>query len=208
MIRLAIEQGLERSTTTGEMVDGDNHLPISNSDLYSSIHHCGGKFKRPMDDSRTSSNSWCFNDCFRDPIVGEVDKMIEEVVARPKKNMEHYQLLHYEIGQEYKEHHDFIYDQAIMSQGPRQFTFFLYLNDVEEGGETEFINLGIKVKPKRGRAVLWPNVWFNSKTENNKKMHPLTMHAARPVRKGQKYSANKWVHKGDFLTPWSTGVSG
>jgi len=184
MIQLAKEQGLQRSTTTGAMKDG--------------------KFDRPIDDSRTSSNSWCFNSCFRDPIVGKVDKMIEEISARPKKNMEHYQLLHYEVGQQYKEHHDFIYDQAVMAQGPRQFTFFLYLNDVEAGGETAFTTLGIKVQPKRGRAIMWPNVDY----QNDKQQNPRTTHAALPVIKGEKYGANKWIHKGDFLTPWTKGVSG
>jgi len=191
MIKLAKEQGLERSTTTGEM-------------------GADGKFHRPVDDSRTSSNSWCFNTCFSNPIVNEVDKLIEYITLRPKKNMEHYQLLHYESSQEYREHHDYIHDQALMSQGPRQMTFFLYLNDVPEGGETHFMKLGIKVKPKKGRAVLWPNIYFDKdgKNENNKRMHPATFHAALPVIKGEKYGANKWIHKGDFLGPWSSGVSG
>ena len=37
-------------------------------------------------------------------------------------------------------------------------TLFLYLNDVEEGGETRFTRLNLDIKPRRGRAVLWPNV--------------------------------------------------
>jgi len=184
MIKLAIEQGLERSTTTGSMKDG--------------------KFHRPIDDSRTSSNSWCFNTCFRNPIVNQVDEMIEHISARNKKNMEHYQLLHYNVGEQYKEHHDFIYEQSQMPQGPRQFTFFLYLNTVEEGGETYFPRLKLKVKPKKGRAILWPNVKFDDDTS----LHPETFHAALPVIKGEKYGANKWIHRGDFLTAWENGVSG
>jgi hypothetical protein len=37
-------------------------------------------------------------------------------------------------------------------------TLFLYLNDVEEGGETRFTQLNLDVKPRRGRAILWPSV--------------------------------------------------
>lgn len=35
----------------------------------------------------------------------------------------------------------------------------LYLNDVEEGGETEFWLDGFKVKPKKGRLLLFPSGW-------------------------------------------------
>ena len=45
-----------------------------------------------------------------------------------------------------------------MACGPRILTFFLYLSDVEEGGETHFPLLGISVKPKKGKALLWPSV--------------------------------------------------
>ena len=39
---------------------------------------------------------------------------------------------------------------------PRAFVFSIYLNDVEEGGETEFLNFSKRVKPKKGRIVIWP----------------------------------------------------
>lgn len=34
-----------------------------------------------------------------------------------------------------------------------------YLNNVYEGGETEFIYQDIKVKPKKGRLVIFPAIW-------------------------------------------------
>jgi hypothetical protein len=34
--------------------------------------------------------------------------------------------------------------------------YILYLNDVDEGGETEFLYLHKRVKPKRGRLVIFP----------------------------------------------------
>ena len=39
---------------------------------------------------------------------------------------------------------------------PRAFVFSIYLNDVEEGGETEFLHFSKRIKPKRGRIVIWP----------------------------------------------------
>jgi hypothetical protein len=38
----------------------------------------------------------------------------------------------------------------------RVLAFLYYLNDVEEGGETEFHYQGIKVKPKKGTLVIFP----------------------------------------------------
>ena len=38
----------------------------------------------------------------------------------------------------------------------RAFVFSIYLNDVEEGGETEFLYFSKRVKPKTGRIVIWP----------------------------------------------------
>tara|TARA_R110000796_G_scaffold53426_2_gene125409 strand:- start:2679 stop:3278 length:600 start_codon:yes stop_codon:yes gene_type:complete len=39
---------------------------------------------------------------------------------------------------------------------PRAFVYSIYLNDVEEGGETEFLHFSKRVKPKKGRIVIWP----------------------------------------------------
>jgi|TARA_R100001460_G_scaffold25585_1_gene51507 hypothetical protein len=38
----------------------------------------------------------------------------------------------------------------------RAFVYTIYLNDVEEGGETEFLHFSKRVKPKKGRIVIWP----------------------------------------------------
>lgn len=43
----------------------------------------------------------------------------------------------------------------------RQLATVLYLNDVEEGGETEFVEYGIKVKPKAGTMAIFPPFWFH-----------------------------------------------
>lgn len=77
----------------------------------------------------------------------------------------------------------------------------MYLNDVEEGGGTNFPRLNMTVTPKRGRAVLWPSV-LNMKP--NRKDH-RSDHQALPVIKGVKYGANAWIHMRDFKTPNKKG---
>lgn len=49
------------------------------------------------------------------------------------------------------------------SLGPvsnRYLVFLWYLNDVSEGGETEFCDLNIKIKPKKGRLLIFPPYWM------------------------------------------------
>lgn len=42
----------------------------------------------------------------------------------------------------------------------RTVSFVVYLNDVEEGGETRFPQQGVAAKPKKGRAVIFPPFWM------------------------------------------------
>ncbi len=41
----------------------------------------------------------------------------------------------------------------------RHIVFMTYLNDVTDGGETEFIHQGIKIKPQKGLTLIWPPDW-------------------------------------------------
>ena len=64
-------------------------------------------------------------------------------------NYESFQLLQYDGGQFYRSHHDSSVTDNTPA-GHRILTFFLYLTDVEEGGETYFNRLDLAIKPKRG----------------------------------------------------------
>ncbi len=50
-------------------------------------------------------------------------------------------------------------DVGGISTANRALAFMWYLNDVEEGGETEFIAQNIKIKPKAGRLAIFPANW-------------------------------------------------
>ena len=83
-------------------------------------------------------------------------------------------------------------------------TFFMYLNDVTSGGETNFTKLGIAVKPKKGRVVLWPSVMLN----NYSMAEDWTYHESVAVKDGIKYAANAWIHLNDFRAPMALGCTG
>jgi prolyl 4-hydroxylase len=68
----------------------------------------------------------------------------------------------------------------------------MYLNDVEEGGETYFHTHDMAVKPKTGRAIVWWNL-----TEDGTR-DASTYHEGRPVKSGLKYICTKWIRERQF----------
>ena len=41
----------------------------------------------------------------------------------------------------------------------RHLVWMTYLNDIEEGGGTDFLHQDYTVKPKKGKTVIWPSDW-------------------------------------------------
>lgn len=156
-----------------------------------------GKVQEIVSEERTSYNAWCQNDCYQDPDAQRVIHRLSNLTLINETNSEYLQLLRYEPGQFYRLHHDYIPSDIDRQQGPRILTLFLYLNTVEAGGETEFTGLGIKVAPKKGRALLWPNVL----DEDPMAKDARTQHQALDLLAGSKFGANAWFHIRDFKTP-------
>lgn len=162
-----------------------------------------GTFDALESEDRTSSNTWCVDECYQDQRHQHVLKIVENITGIPEQNSEYWQLLHYQEGQFYRRHHDYIPFHNFRSQGVRILTVFVYLNDVTEGGGTRFTDLDITVEPRQGRALLWPSVLNDSPSAIDKRTH----HEALPVIKGEKYGANGWYHERDFKTPYGKGCS-
>uniref|UniRef100_A0A7S2R288 Fe2OG dioxygenase domain-containing protein n=1 Tax=Eucampia antarctica TaxID=49252 RepID=A0A7S2R288_9STRA len=162
-----------------------------------------GEQEKVVSKTRTSSNAWCRGECERLPGVKSLTAKIERFTQVPHRHFESYQILDYEPNQFYRSHHDSARRDLTMS-GPRIMTFFLYLSDVEEGGETRFTSLNISVKPKKGRALIWPSVT----DDDPGYWDDRTYHEAKAVIKGKKYAANHWIHLYDFVTPNEWGCTG
>ena len=105
----------------------------------------------------------------------------------------------YAPGQYYKKHCDYFtpctkeYKTYTEWMGQRTWTFMCYLNDVEEGGETFFKHLKLKVKPQQGMAVIWNNLYKNG-LPNYK-----TLHEACPPVSGSKYVITKWFRSWSLI---------
>ncbi len=59
-------------------------------------------------------------------------------------------------------------------------------DDVEKGGETQFPNINIKMKPKEGTLIAWNNLNIDGTNNEN------TLHEALPPESGKKYVITKW----------------
>lgn len=161
--------------------------------------------------SRTSQTAWLDQlDHWRDPVLKAIDEKIERLTNVSRRSMEHNQVLRYEPGQYYLEHHDYIEEQMALPCGPRVATFFMYLNDMPEGGATTFPSLGLEVQPVRGRAVLWWNFDLR-KIASGARLEDLeedrrVEHVAQPAVAGTKWGVNKWLHSGDFVNNHRLGL--
>lgn len=146
-----------------------------------------GSYEGYKNSRRTSTNAWCQEDCYNEiQKKSEIISKMENLTAIPDANSEYLQMLRYEVGQFYRQHHDYIGHHTTRQEGVRILTVFLYLNDVEAGGGTNFPKLDVTVMPKRGRVLLWPSVL----DEDPNSKDPRTDHQALPVEKGIKFGAN------------------
>jgi prolyl 4-hydroxylase len=69
---------------------------------------------------------------------------------------------------------------SIDIKSQRYLVFLWYLNDVAEGGETEFLDLGIKVQARAGRLLMFPPYW-------------MFQHAGLPPRSNDKYIVSTYL---------------
>ena len=63
----------------------------------------------------------------------------------------------------------------------RYLSFMWYLNDVNDGGATEFADLDFKVQPKKGDLLMFPPIW----------MFP---HKGHLLNSGKKYLLSSYLH--------------
>ena len=138
---------------------------------------------------RTSSSVFCNEQCYAQPAVQSMLERASQLTLLDDDHTE-LQFLHYETGQYYRSHHDYLGGSEKLMAGPRVLSGLLYLNDVEEGGETSFPALDLAVSPRAGRLLLWADVLDDQPLVKDVR----TRHAALPVTRGEKFAANLWYY--------------
>ena len=132
---------------------------------------------------------------WRDPLVGEVDGKIANLLGLSLAASEPLQGQRYAPGQEFKPHTDTFepggYDFLVHTadRGQRTWTAMIYLNEPDEGGATRFKAIGKTVQPETGKLLAWNNLLPDGRP------NPATLHQGMRVRRGTKYVLTKWFRE-------------
>ncbi|XP_026866807.2 prolyl 4-hydroxylase subunit alpha-2 isoform X2 [Electrophorus electricus] len=139
---------------------------------------------------RVSKSAWL--EAEEDPVIARVNQRIEDVTALSVDTAELLQVANYGVGGQYEPHYDFSrrpFDSNLKVDGNRLATYLNYMSDVEAGGATVFPDFGAAIKPRKGTAVFWYNLFRSGEGDYR------TRHAACPVLVGSKWVSNKWFHE-------------
>lgn len=126
-------------------------------------------------------------------LVAAIEARISNYVQIPIHHGEGFQILHYGVGGEYRPHFDYFdpvhpgSHKCLEKGGQRVATVIMYLNEVEEGGETIMPHVGLRCRPRPGQAVFFYNM------DREGKEDPMTLHGGAPVIQGEKWIMTKWL---------------
>ncbi len=166
---------------------GPDHV----DELYMEI---GGPETYSLDD-RTGA---CRHACIESPLARAAtlaaESALEEIlgIKGGRNYAEHFHVRTWQEGGLLAPHIDFDPWEVFAPAGPRLFSFVIWLNDVEGGGETWWSHedANITQSPPTGSALLWPNTLRFDPWKKN----PKSVHQVLPVKKGTMTSLVNGVH--------------
>ena len=114
------------------------------------------------------------HDCYMDykdqwPFL---DKFLKKIHIPP------FNIQKYSPGDHYSHLHS---ERTSLSSLHRIFAFMTYLNDVDDGGTTDFEYYKLKIKPEKGKTLIWPSEWTHA-------------HSGSVLKSGSKYIITGWLH--------------
>jgi len=121
------------------------------------------------------------------PGLESIVEKVAGIMQLPVVNMEPAQFVKYEKGQQFKLHHDsFTGDERIK-------TAILYLNDGFDGGETNFPELELSIRPQKGTCLIFPDL------DDEQAIIKESLHSSLPIKSGTKYILTTFGCKGAFI---------
>jgi prolyl 4-hydroxylase len=130
-----------------------------------------------------------------DAPVAQFEAKVSELLGYDRRFSETVQGQRYEVGQQFKPHHDFFhlgehyYKDATEMGGQRTWTAMLFLNRPEAGGCTAFPQAGVEAQPEPGSLLIWNNMAADGRA------NPNSLHQGKPVEAGIKYVLTKWFRE-------------
>lgn len=145
-------------------------------------------------DYRISKSAWLLSS---DPVIWKIMQRVGALSNLDMRYSEPLQVANYGIGGNYEAHFDYAsppHNSSIFGQydyGNRIATMLFYLETVEKGGDTAFVNIGpgVSTRSIKGTGVFWYNLKRNGTGSTD------TKHAARPVLLGENWVSNLWIHE-------------
>lgn len=146
---------------------------------------------RGAQDARRTSGS-AFLDQGGDRVVQRIKQRIAGLTGTRVEQQERIQVTHYGEGEHFASHLDSLVaaGRDPGEAGDRICTVILYLNDDFEGGATRFPRIGRRVRPEKGKAVVFANL-----SADGRRAEPLSLHVGEPVRRGEKWLSNQWIRQ-------------
>ena len=139
-----------------------------------------------------------------DPLVQQIEAKITALMGIDPRHGETVQGQRYDVGQQFKPHHDFFWtDQPYWETqrrngGQRTWTAMVFLNEPERGGQTFFERAGVRITPHTGNLLTWNNMDVHGEP------NIASLHQGMPVEAGVKYIITKWYrqwHWGPEVSP-------
>lgn len=131
------------------------------------------------------------------PLTMAIKLRVQETLGVPVSHMEHLCIICYDEGEFFGAHHDFFhdtfdsYDECVKHGGNRNLTCIFYLQQAEQGGQTNFPLLERTFVAEPGTLIHWKNMVDG---------HVIleTLHEGLPVIKGRKWVASIWCRERPF----------
>lgn len=124
-----------------------------------------------------------------DPAVNAINRRLAAASGTNWDQGEALQILRYKPGQQYRPHYDFVR----ASDNQRVLTVLVWLNEDYDGGETAFVKADLKVRGRKGDALIFRNAL------PDRSLDPQSEHAGLPVIRGSKYLASRWIHESRWV---------
>jgi hypothetical protein len=145
-----------------------------------------------VDPMRTNTSA-AFSLIDTDLVIQLIRARIARAAGVALEALEPFEILHYGVGECYRPHIDFFHTavpafaEEVRAKGQRVKTCLVYLNEDLEGGETEFIEIGMRFRGAAGEALIFDNVRPDGVGDMK------TLHAGLPPARGEKWLLSQWI---------------